>query len=461
MNTIILVSILGGPPFKYTLSKLHKMGRIFVIQPEPLTNSQKQQLLSLCEACLLYELCEELPKNLIDFLVEYARKKRANLLLSFDEFYLNEVTQANLKLGLKGVGKNVTKATNKLEMYQVLQKFDLLKRKFCYFTDLIQLETSIIKTPFVIKPSSCAGSVGVFSINDDKELGQLDRKFESSRKSVHLISKRMLCKEYLKSLPFIQEEMLKGSLESWIKEENSIYSDYISVEGIIIKSQYYPIAITQKYPLLHPFIETGYLIPSSLSFDLQVKIIERIKDCLESFDLEYCGTHTEIKLMSNQEIAIIETAARFCGWHALQQIESVFKIDLIHELVQSILDESYFPRKSFEEIYNSQSGYAASINLIPIDDSGVPWESIQYTGIPKFENVISESTKYDFVDYIDFGSHIKPFSPYDGSFNSIGKVFLYSPDLNNLEIDIHNIHKYSKDLIRQPSQNVRKNKSEN
>lgn len=447
MFKIIYVNVLGGPPFEYVLTKLKNFGQVFVVQPEIISDVEKYQLLSLVkDVSFLYEM--KAIHSLTNFLVDYAQKINADALLTFDEFYLAEVTQANLILGLRCAGTKVQNSINKLLMYKILNRHNLLKRKFMSFRKLKDLEFSTIKPSFVIKPSSAAGSLGVFAVSPDTSKQEFSQKLESAQKSVVNVVNKMPFKEYLINQEFIQEELLHGDGKSWFGQ-NNIYADYISVEGMIIDSKYHPIAITQNYPMLPPFIETVSMTPCTLPMDLQLKIINRITEGLESFGLQYCGVHTEIKLLKNQEIAIIETAARFAGWSIIPQIEAVFEVDMIGELLQSILNPNYKWKKKYQEIYENRNGLAATINLIPATELGKPWlETMEYKKHPTFETIIHENSKCKYTNYVEIGELIQPFSPYDGSWNSFGQVFLQSQNEQILNADIYKIRSSIQDLIQ-------------
>jgi hypothetical protein len=447
MSRIIYVNVLGGPPFEYVLAKLKNWGQVFVVQPEIINDVEKAQLLSLVDdVCFLYEI--NTITDLSNFLVEYANKINADAVLTFDEFYLYEVTQANLILGFRGAGSNVLKSIDKLQMYQILNNHNLLQRKYLSFSDISELKTSEITTPFVVKPSSAAGSLGIFLVSENIINSDFANKFQSAKESVVNVVEKMPFKEFLKAQKFIQEELLHGDTETWFGKD-TIYADYISVEGVIINSKYYPIAITQNYPMLHPFIETVSLTPSTIPLNLQLEIVNSLVNGLEAFGLEYCGVHTEIKLLKNQKIAIIETAARFAGWSIIPQIEAVFNVDPIGEFVQSLINPSYKWEKNFTEIYESKKGGAATINLIPASEFGQPWsEKVQYKKHPPFDSIIHEKSYYKFANYVDIEDFIEPFCPYDGSWNSFGQVFLNSPNVDILNADIQKIRSYLKQLIQ-------------
>ena len=58
------------------------------------------------------------------------------------------------------------------------------------------------------------------------------------------------------------EEIMDGTTEGWYSEDG--YGDYLSVEGIVAKGTYHPLAITAKLPTVPPYIEVASTSPCVL-----------------------------------------------------------------------------------------------------------------------------------------------------------------------------------------------------
>jgi ATP-grasp domain len=445
VNRILYVNVIGGPPFDYVIDRLRTFGEIYVLQPEAMSAEEERQLRSLVDHV---QFVSELPPagNFQAVIIDYARRIGATLLFTFDEFYLRDVSEAAAKLGLRGPGPRVGCSVNKVEIYRRLERFDLLKRAYLAATDAESILTAQIPIPFVIKPSECAGSLGVFAVRTEAELRALPERLAQAERSVERVADTMASNERLRGQAFIREGMLIGDAGAWFGP-GTPFADYISVEGMVLNGRYHPLAITQNFPLLDPFIETVSLSPTTLPMALQRKIIDRLRPCIESFELGTCGTHTEIKLLQDQEFAVIETAARFAGWSIVPQISSVFGIDPVGELIANLLDPTHTFELGFEDIYDRRAGAAATINLLPINDDGRPWERVVFRQAPDLASVIEPGSQAVFTPYITLGDPIEPLSVMDGAWNSFGKAYLTARDVSTLCEDIRSVRRRLRHLI--------------
>ncbi len=445
MNKILYVNVIGGPPFDYVISRLRAFGEIYVLQPESMSSEEERQLRALVEHV---DFVPDLPAgaNFQAFLIEYARKINATVLFTFDEFYLRDVSEAAARLGLRGPGAGVSRSVNKVEIYRTLERFDLLKRRYTASPDIDVILSAPIPRPFVVKPSECAGSLGVFGVRTEADLSALPERLAQAQRSVERVVDTMPSNERLRGQAFIREGMLLGDAAAWFGA-GTPFADYISVEGMVLNGRYHPLAITQNFPLLDPFIETVSLSPTTLPMALQRKIIDRLRPCIESFGLGTCGVHTEIKLLKDREFAVIETAARFAGWSILPQISSVFGIDPVSELLANLIDQSHTFQLEFEEIFERQTGAAATINLLPVTEMGQPWEPVVFRRIPDLTTAIESTSHAAFTPYIALGEMIEPLSVYNGAWNSFGKVYLEARDVNTLCDDIRSVRRHLRNLI--------------
>ncbi|TMP34745.1 ATP-grasp domain-containing protein [Pseudoalteromonas rubra] len=446
MKNIIYVNVLGGPPFQYVLSKLTKEVNVWVVQTEDIAEAELNDLKSLINHLVMPE---DIPNNvsLITFLSDLAREISAEAIITFDEFHLDEVSQVNDKLGLKGPGSSVTNSLRKDVMYTFFEKHGLLNRKFFASSNPTEVLNHHIDFPYLIKPSNCAGSLGISLINNQEEADDLESILGKTTQLIEETIDTMPYKSHLKSQPLIKEGMLVGDSSCWFGE-NSPYADYISVEGVVINGTYHPVAITQNLPMIYPFTETVSMSPCTLSVDKQKLIVDKIKPCIESLGLDYCGTHTEIKLLANNEIAIIESAARFAGWSIIPQIEASFGVDIISEYMDIVYNKESQIKSDFFNTLENKKAYSATISLLPADEHSQPWkEQIVYRQAPDLTSVIAPSSTCQFTPYIMENDVIYPMSEMSGAWNSFGKVFLVAEDEETLLSDIESIRKNLKTLI--------------
>jgi biotin carboxylase len=447
LRRILYVNVLGGAPFQYVIPRLQALGEVHVVQPEPMTEAERQQLAALnCQVHFADDLAGQ--SSISDVLVDFGRRLEASCMITFDEFYLREVSEAAERLGLRGAGPNAWRSIDKVAMYENIERHGLLHRRYLASTDNAELCAASIPIPFVIKPAECAGSLGVFVVRTAEQEAALTDLLEAARASVREVVEKMPSKGYIAGRPFIREGLLVGDADAWFGSDSG-YADYISVEAMVVGSRYHPIAITQNLPLLPPFIETVSLTPCTLSPELQLRIAGRIGPYIESLGLGTCGIHTEIKLLpGRRDVAIIESAARFPGWHIIPQIESVFGLSPIKELAAALLDADYHPSWSFEELLSRQTGGAATMNLLPVDPDGTPWGEVMLRREPDLSTVIGPTSRATFTPYVDLGGVIRNFSPLAGAWNSFGKIFVEANTVDGLHADVTRIRRDLRNLIQ-------------
>ena len=450
MSSILYINVMGGPPFQYVLPKLTKLGNVTVVQPEAINNAELELLMTLTTNVVFY--APECGRSFLEFLIGIAQEKKADALVTFDEFYLEDVAQASVFLGLKGPGRNVQRSIRKDRMYQYFRAHDLLQREFIASANPQDLWENSIAAPYVIKPARCAGSLGVFCVRSAQESNEFWTKMDSAQSAVRRVSTTMPGKEeQLLKQPFIKEKFLQGDAKYWFGADTP-YADYISLEGIVIDGVYHPVAITQNHPLVPEFTETVSMTPTTLAFEHQLEIANKIKPCIESLGLSCCGVHTEIKLLANGKIAVIESAARFAGWSIIPQVESVFGIDLVTTHVTSLLHPKAASVPSFEEIWRNRRGCAATINLLPVSEKGDPWgKPIQYNGLAGLSDIEREGVFLEFTPYVEPGEFILPFSCVDGAWNSFGKLYLQSPQMQKTEAAVRAIRKNLRTMVEHAS----------
>src|SRR5436190_20734477 len=119
MHRILYVNVIGGPPFEYVIGRLRAFGEIHVLQPEAMSGEEERQLRELVKDV---QFVLELPPgtSFQSLLIDHARKIEATILVTFDEFYLRDVSEASAHLGLRGPGSNVGRSVNKVEIYRTL-----------------------------------------------------------------------------------------------------------------------------------------------------------------------------------------------------------------------------------------------------------------------------------------------------------------------------------------------------
>lgn len=162
--------------------------------------------------------------------------------------------------------------------------------------------------PIIVKPTDRSGSRGVTKLE---------------------------CSDGLESA--IQNAIAQ-SFEKMALIEEFASGDEYSVECISFKGKHSLLQITKKYTSGAPhFIETGHLEPALLREELQAKIKDIVFKALDSLEITYGASHSEIKIAEDETIAIIEIGARmggdFIGSHLVELSTGV-------DFVKAVLDIS-------------------------------------------------------------------------------------------------------------------------
>lgn len=148
-------------------------------------------------------------------------------------------------------------------------------------TDLSGIEISY---PAIVKPTDRSGSRGIYKITS---ADQMKEAVEGAL--TQSLEKKALIEEFA---------------------EGTEYSvEYISYEG-----KHTFLAVTKKYTTGAPhFIETGHLEPAPVTEEETARIKEVVEHALDTLEVKYGASHSEIKIDDEGKIRIIEIGARMGG----------------------------------------------------------------------------------------------------------------------------------------------------
>src|SRR5439155_19126873 len=149
----------------------------------------------------------------------------------------------------------------------------------------------------------------------------------------------------------------------------------VSIEGMVAAGRYHPISITGRLPSIPPYVESGFPAPSVLSEDRQRQIEELARAAVDALGLDYCATHTEIKLQRDRGLCLLENAARLGGAMVPRVVYEAFGVDLIDLLLTALLGgEPELPERMLTSGPTDQA--VASLMLLATDSAGNPWSSL-------------------------------------------------------------------------------------
>lgn len=140
--------------------------------------------------------------------------------------------------------------------------------------------------PIIVKPADRSGSRGITKIVEPNDA--------LLAKAVELALEASFSKEV------IVEECMEG-------EEFSV--EYVSWRG-----RHTFLALTKKYTTGPPhFIETGHLEPAPVSEVVYDKVKSVVSHALDSLGVEYGASHSEVMLLSDGQVKIVEIGSRMGG----------------------------------------------------------------------------------------------------------------------------------------------------
>lgn len=369
-------------------------------------------------------------KDVINRISEIGKFFNVSAITTNNELFVVPVAKASEKLKLNGAGSSgAVKARDKYLMRESFNKAGLKNVKCVPVNNFEDLQKAIneIGFPFILKPTYLASSIGVTLFENEYNCKE---KFNELITFINTITVPNSVKP---SCKFIAEEYLKGSPEEWYG--SSLYGDYVSVEGIMKNGKYYPLCITDKTPQTG-FTETSHITPSVLDQKKQSIIFDAAKRANESLNLQYCSTHTEMKLLSNLEVGLIETAARFGGWNIIPNIDKVKNVNSPSLLIDALLDKNIdeeLKRISIMEIKT----FISDFHLYITDDKNLKTD-IVYKGINNIKDFVDTNVEITSYNEINKGTILK-INDFK-AFNGVCEIELISDNSKNIANSIKSIH---------------------
>lgn len=156
-----------------------------------------------------------------------------------------------------------------------------------------------VPAPMIIKPARGSGGTLAFVIT---AAGQLEPVLYECR------ARTATAAAVDDDSAFIAEELIVGS--RWHNRDG--FASYVSVETAAVDGHRTTLAITDRFPLQPPVLETGMCLPTSLSPDQQNSITAVTEQALAALGFDHGLSHTELMLTSDGPV-VIEVNARVGG----------------------------------------------------------------------------------------------------------------------------------------------------
>ncbi len=218
------------------------------------------------------------------------------------------------RLGLVGNTEKCVKAsTNKHLMRKRFEECGDPSPKSILVESVIDLNDVNLNYPIIIKPIDRSGSRGITKLEHEHSVKLKDAI------------------EYAKGQGF----------EKYALVEEFVPGQEYSVECISWHGRHYLLSMTQKFTTGSPhFIETAHLEPVVIDKNTLEKVKHIVFHALSSLQIENGASHSEIKIMEQEKIEIIEIGGRMGGdGIGSHLVEWSTGIDYVRAVIQIALGE--------------------------------------------------------------------------------------------------------------------------
>ena len=215
------------------------------------------------------------------------------------------------RLGLIGNGEeSVRLSTNKHNMRLAFERNGDPSPRSILVTTEADVDEDI-EYPVIVKPLDRSGSRGILKVTEKK---QLPRAIEKAKQQGFI--KKALVEEYVNGVEYSVE--------------------YLSYHG-----EHHFLALTFKYTTGDPnFIEVGHFEPANVSDDELELIKNTVLHALETLKIKNGASHSEIKILPDGSIKIIEIGARMGGdFIGSELVKHSTGIDFVKAVIQVALGE--------------------------------------------------------------------------------------------------------------------------
>ncbi|MBP2000255.1 L-amino acid ligase [Paenibacillus shirakamiensis] len=453
MKNILLVSDLGG--FPPSLESLSAIANVFVYIPRPsaVTNRYMATINRYASGIVkeitastpdgydhpdwvtftgaeAYTLTEE---EIVSEIIRYAKGFEVEaIIFGGAENMVLSVAKAAEALDFRSAGIDAARnARNKYTMREKFRQAGVPSPDFraIYSEEDMLSAVQALGYPLVLKPTYLACSIGVTLIDGSRNPIEVFREVQQD--ILDNTGDSLLFNE---ECLFLVEEYMEGCNEDWYADP--LYADYVSVEGMMVNGEYRPVAITDKTPMLSSFTETSHIVPSILDEEAQLIIVDACRRANESLGLQNCPTHTEVKLMKDRRVGIIETAARFGGWNIIPQINDVYGLDLTQAWAEVLLygDSAKLPVSLLQRSDISRCNMRIYLEDNPLDAS----LHYQYAGYEPIDHFIEHGASVHAELEIPKGTLVSS-NPHLNAMSFVSTLDLRGPQARDLAQSVRNI----------------------
>lgn len=228
----------------------------------PISIVEKEEILKKCKEIVIDGICS-IASDLAAITVNYVANE----------------------MGLIGNSMDCTnKSTNKFLMRKVFEENGNPSPKSILVSAIDDLDGVNLKFPIIVKPIDRSGSRGITKLYSRDGLAEA-----------------------------IETAKEQGFEKKALVEEFVTGQEY-SIESVSWNGEHHFLAMTHKYTTGAPhFIETGHFEPAQVSQEILEKVKETVFHALDSLEIKYGASHSEIKIAEDGTITIIEIGGRMGG----------------------------------------------------------------------------------------------------------------------------------------------------
>ncbi len=176
-------------------------------------------------------------------------------------------------------------STDKYEMRKALSSKNIPCPKYAFYNTPSFINKENLNFPLIVKPTDRSGSRGVTKVNSIEQTNiAIIKALDNS------INKRVIIEEFIQS-------------------DREFSVEFISFYGV-----HHPLAITDKVTTREPyFVEIEHHQPAAISLDTRKRIFALTKDVLNALGILHGASHTELYLLDNGDLRVVESAGRMGG----------------------------------------------------------------------------------------------------------------------------------------------------
>lgn len=298
---LLLVVGTRGTRVSDTCAALATVADVVIATSEDLLAGRMDRLDDPPPACAVV-LCPT-PQELPTAIRTYAAEHPVHGVLTFSDDMVEMTAGVAADLGLPGQPPHtIANFRDKAVQRAALAAAGLPVPANIEITDVDQAEAALgaVALPAILKPTRGSGGTLAFVVTEPAQLRPLlTDGFRAARRIGGAVEQ---------DTAFILESLIVGT--RWHDVEG--LAPYVSVESVAVGGRYVHLAVTDRFPLAPPVLETGMVLPSTLHPGQQHRITEATTAALTALDFEHGLAHTELMLTAEGPV-VIEVNARAGG----------------------------------------------------------------------------------------------------------------------------------------------------